>query len=139
MDNSELFKARMEKHDRIEASVMDIFRKHTDRKHLPDRRISFCNIPVSWDMKTTINVEKASHDEYFRLWSEGEYVFIVYQNVTEQLLANWITDLTWDGPKPPSQKSTCGDWYYTISGGIELMEFIKKLKNYKEYPYMEKW
>lgn len=131
MSIQQRFERRAERHDVLENKIMDIIRPYTDRRHLPDRRVSFAQTPVSWDLKTNIFVENNSHDEYFRLWSEGEPVFIVYQNGDGEkygdgrFYADWIINLTWHGPFPASANSTCGDDYYRISGGRELMEFIK--------------
>jgi hypothetical protein len=124
------FSERAKIHDELETSVMNIIRPFTDRRHLPDRRISFKQVPVSFDIKTTIFVEENSHDEYFRLWDEGEQVFIVYKNLYNphaEILADWIINLAWSGPYPPSPNSTSGDPYYKISGGKPLMEFLKSI------------
>ncbi len=63
-------------------------------------------------------------DEYFRLYEEnGIPVFIVYKD-NGMLMADWITNLSWLGPYPPSENSTCGDPYYIIGGGRPLEEFL---------------
>lgn len=128
MNNTNLFRERAEKHDKIENEIMNMIRPFTDRRHLPDRRISFADTPCSWDLKTNIFVEDSSHDEYFRLWGEGEPVFIVYVNADGKYYADWIINLSWQGPFPPSQKSTSGDPYYRIDGGRELMDFVNNAK-----------
>lgn len=128
MNNNDLFRERAEKHDKLENEVMDMIRPFTDRRHLPDRRISFADTPCSWDFKATIFVEDSSRDEYFRLWNDGEPVFIVYLNNDGKYYADWITNLSWLGPFPPSKKSTCNDPYYRIDGGRELMDFVNNAK-----------
>jgi len=123
---SDLFIPRAEEHDRIEVSIMNHMRKFTDRRHLPDRRVSFSQTPCSWDLKTNVFVESNSHDEYFRLWAEGEPVFIVYRNKdNNDYYADWIINLSWTGPISPSANSTSGDPYYRIAGGRTLDEFLK--------------
>jgi hypothetical protein len=80
-------------------------------------------------MKTTVFVEKNSHDEYFRVYEEdGIPVFIVYTDKKCEY-ANWIQLLNWTGPKPPSPRSTSGDPYYIVSGGIHLNEFLMQVSN----------
>jgi len=122
------FDGRRKAHDKAEEKVMDIIRPFTTRRHLPDRWVAFNNKLCAWDMKTTIFVEDNSRNEYFRLISEGIPVFIVYQNdgIT---LAEWVQRLVWIGPLPPTKKSTSGDPYYRISGGISLLEFLEKAKD----------
>ena len=118
------FTERMKRHDEFENEVMDIIRPYTTRRHLPDRFVSFRNKIYAWDAKTSIFVEDKSHDEYFRLYEEnGIPVFIVYKD-NEMLMADWITNLSWLGPYPPSENSTCGDPYYIIGGGRPLEEFL---------------
>ena len=124
-----IFEERAKKHDELENEIMGIVRPFTDRKHLPDRRVSFGGVPCSFDVKTTIFVEDNSHDEYFRLWNEGEPVFIVYQITTSQLYADWIINISWAGPFPPSKNSTCGDPYYRIDGGRGLNEFLNNAEH----------
>jgi len=119
------FHRRQQKHDRQEHLAMLAIRKHTVRKHMPDRWISFRGELTPWDYKTNIFVEDNSHDEYFRLLQEGYRMFVVYRN-NRRLYANWIDALVWDGPKPASAKSTSGDPYYILSGGIPLKEFLKR-------------
>ena len=46
---------------------------------------------------------------------------VIYDNKT---LAGWISELTWKGPFPPSKRSTCGDPYYRIDGGVPLDEWL---------------
>lgn len=121
-----MFRRRQRRHDRYEAMVMNLLRPHTTRKHLPDRRVSFNGNIYSWDFKTKCFVEANSHDEYHRLLGEGEEVFIVYRN-DMRLRAGFINDLRWDGPHPPSPRSTSGDSYYIISGGMSLRDFIELL------------
>ena len=119
------FEGRMRLHDELENKIMKEIRNVTDRKHLPDRRVSFHDEPVSFDVKTTPNVEDKAHDEYFRLVNEGEKIFIVYQDYDGKLLANWITELKWSNLKPTSINSTCGDDYYTIiGGGMDFHDFL---------------
>jgi hypothetical protein len=123
------FHERKKKHDEFEEKVMDIMRPFTTRRHLPDRFVSFNDKLYAFDMKTTPFVEDKSHDEYFRLCREENIpVFIVYVNDGE-IMADWITKLTWQGPFPPSEKSTCGDPYYKISGGRTLEEFLECSRN----------
>jgi len=131
--NANVFRSRMKEHDELETRIMDIIRPFTDRKHLPDRRVSFHNKPVSFDVKTRVFVEDNAHDEYFRLLAGGEPVFIVYQNGDGKkygdgkLYAGWIEQLTWAGPFKKSTRSTCGDNYYRISGGVPLADFLKEV------------
>ena len=131
--SNEIFDKRREKHDKIENVIMDKMRPYTDRKHLPDRRVSFSQIPCSWDMKTNVFVEDNSYDEYWRLYLEGEPVFIVYINGDGdeygdgKLYADWIFNIDWSGPFQASKKSTCGDDFYRISGGRLLEEFLIKV------------
>lgn len=121
-----LFESRRAKHDELENKVMDMLRPYTTRRHLPDRFISFNNKLYAWDFKTNVFVEKNSHDEYFRIFMEdGIPVFIVYLEKM-RFMAEWITRLDWNGPLPPSAKSTSGDPYYIISGGLPLLEFVKQ-------------
>ena len=108
---------------------MNLVRPFTTRRHLPYRWCSFNNKIVAWDMKTTIFVEKNSHDEYFRVFQDdGIPVFIVYTDKEIQY-ANWIQLLNWRGPMPPSPRSTSGDPYYIVSGGLPLMNFLALVKN----------
>lgn len=118
------FEERRRKHDKFENDVMDIVRPFTDRRHLPDRRVSFGDVPCSFDVKTNIFVEDNSHDEYFKLLSEGEPVFIIYR-YKEIVYADWITNLKWIGPFPASPKSTSGDPYYRIESQRTLAAFLK--------------
>ena len=121
-----LFEERRRKHDEEEERIMNFIRPYTDRRHLPDRWVSFNGMLCAFDVKTGIFVEKNSHDEYFRVFrQDGIPVFIVYRDGGKRL-ANWIQLLEWSGPFPPSSKSTSGDPYYKISGGIPLDEFIKR-------------
>ena len=101
---------------------MRTVRRYTDRKHLPDRRVSFGGVPVSFDVKTTIFVEANSHNEYFLL-SHSEPVAIIYKD-GEVVCADWKENLTWSGPFPPSPNSTSGDSYYRISGGRPLSKWL---------------
>jgi len=118
------FKARRETHDELEGQIMNIIRPHTTRKHLPDRLVSFNDRLVAWDAKANVFVEDNSHDEYFRIQNENDIpVFIVYENGT---LAEYIDELIWSDKMPASPKSTTGDDYYIISGGIPLEEFLKR-------------
>jgi len=120
------FEKRRQEHDKLENRIMDIIRPFTDRKHLPDRRVSFGGIPYSFDVKTNVFVEKNSHDEYFRLWNEGEQVFIVFQDKNRKMLyADWIINLNWSGPHPPRSQSTSGDPYYIVSSQKTLNDFLK--------------
>lgn len=120
-----LFDKRREAHDQEENAVMDVIRPFTTRRHLPDRFISLRNRLCAWDMKTNVYVEKNSHDEYFRVFQkDGIPVFIVYHHNGERL-ANWIHFLKWEGPRPPSPRSTSGDPYYIISNGIPLKQFLE--------------
>jgi hypothetical protein len=122
-----LFDERRRKHDAKEEEVMNIIRPFTTRRHLPDRWCSFNGKIIAWDMKTNIFVEKNSHDEYFRVFhDDGIPVFIVYTKDNIDY-ANWIQALDWRGPLPPSPRSTSGDPYYIISGGLPLMEFLKQV------------
>lgn len=121
-----MFSKRLKEHDTLEETVTDFIRLFTDRKHLPDKRVSFGGIPVSYDIKTNVNVEDSSHHEYFRLLSEGEPIFIVYQDKSNdnKIYVDWIQNLDWHGPIPPSPNSTCNDPYYRISGGRNLEDFM---------------
>ena len=119
------FDERRKKHDVFEEGAMDVIRPHTTRRHLPDRFISLHDEICAFDAKTTVFVEDNSHDEYFRVQTDDDIpVFIVYLD-KEEVLAGWIDDLTWNGPRPPSKNSTCGDPYYIISGGVPLVEWLK--------------
>ena len=121
-----LFEQRRKKHDEEEERIMNFIRPYTDRRHLPDRWVSFNGMLCAFDIKTSVFVEKNSHDEYFRVFErDGIPVFIVYCD-GENRLANWIQSLEWRGPFPPSPRSTSGDPYYRISGGIPLDEFVKR-------------
>lgn len=121
-----LFEERRRKHDQKEDEVMNKIRPYTKRRHLPDRWIDFNGMLCAWDMKTNIFVEKNSHDEYFRVFEhDGIPVFIVYSDGNHDF-ANWIQLLNWQGPYPPTTRSTTGDPYYRISGGIPLDEFLKQ-------------
>jgi hypothetical protein len=120
------FEYRRKKHDEIEEEVMNTIRPYTNRRHLPDRWIAFKGKLCAWDMKTNIFVEDKSRDEYFRVYQEDKIpVFIVYQSGGEKF-ANWIQELTWKGPLPPSKNSTCNDPYYIVSGGVPLQDFLEK-------------
>lgn len=125
------FHRRAARHDELEARVMDVVRRFTDRKHLPDRRVSFSQTPVSFDVKTNVFVEDNSRNEYFRLWEEGELVFIVFRDGDGEkygdgkLYADWIVNLKWRGPFPASERSTSGDDYYRISDGRPLFDFLE--------------
>jgi len=129
-----IFNKRRQKHDALEEDVLNIVRPYTDRRHLPDRRVSFSGIPCSYDFKTNVHVENNSYKEYMRLWSEGELVFIIYQNGDGEeygdgeLYADWIQYLNWIGPIPASINSTSGDNYYRIGTGrkLKLKDFLKK-------------
>jgi len=128
---SSKFIERLDKHDKLKEEVMDIIRPYTSRRHMPDSRIAFNDIPCSWDLKVTTAVEKASHDEYFRLYKEeNEWIFIVYKNGDGKdygdgkLYADWIHKLKWSNLYSPSKNSTCNDYYYRISGGRLLDEFL---------------
>jgi len=124
-----VFDARKQIHDEAEERAMEVIRPYTTRRHLPDRLISFYDRICAWDMKVSIFVEQNSHDEYFRLLDEGIPVFIVYQQRNEVALkADWIQNLRWDGPKSPSKKSTSGDPYYIIDGGIPLRKFLEEVR-----------
>jgi len=122
------FYQRLKIHDEGEEQVMNIMRPYTDRRHLPDRWVSFNGKIHAFDFKTGTFVEKAAHDEYFRvLEQDGIPVFIVYCK-NGQYLAGFIQSLNWKGPFPPSENSTNGDPYYQISGGIPLAEFLKEIR-----------
>ena len=122
------FEERRKEHDELEISIMNIIRPFTDRKHLPDRRVSFGGIPYSFDVKTNVFVEDNSRDEYFRLWNEGEQVFIVFKDKSDDIIyADWIINLKWKGPYPPSPNSTSGDPYYIVSSSKTLDDFLKDI------------
>jgi hypothetical protein len=124
--NPNKFDERRQKHDQKENEVMDRMRPFTNRRHLPDRWVAFHGMLCAWDLKTNVFVEKNSHDEYFHTFEhDGVPVFIVYSDGNQDL-ANWIQMLNWQGPFPPSPKSTTGDPYYRISGGIPLDEFLEQ-------------
>lgn len=125
-----IFENRMKEHDKFENDMMDTMRPYTTRKHLPDRFISFCDKLYAWDAKTTIFVEDSSHDEYFRVQNEnGIKVFIVYFDKKKNaVFADWIDNLVWHGPFPPSRNSTSGDPYYRIDGGRTLQDFLDSVK-----------
>ena len=120
------FHERAKRHDAFEEKVMNELRKHSSRKHLPDRWISFGGNVCALDIKTTVFVEDNSHDEYFRLYNEDEIpVFIVYYDKSkDKTFMEWIHLLTWKGPFEPSKNSTSGDHYYIISGGREKETFL---------------
>lgn len=118
-----LFRRRLEKHDKLEEKIMNILRIVSHRKHLPDRWISIGDKVCAIDVKTSIYVEDNSHDEYFRVLSEGTPVIIAYE-LNGVIRANWIQNLQWNGPYPPTPNSTCGDHYYMISGGVPIYEFL---------------
>jgi hypothetical protein len=121
------FYQRQKIHDEGEEQVMNLMRPYTDRRHLPDRWVSFNGKIHAWDFKTNIFVEKDSHDEYFRVLKQDNIpVFIVYCD-KGQKLANFIQSLNWEGPFPPSLNSTNGDQYYRISGGIPLAKFLREI------------
>ena len=128
------FDKRRHEHDIWEEKIMDIIRPFTDRRHLPDRRVSFGQLPCSWDLKTTVFVEDQSRREYLRLWDEGELVFIVYKNGDGdqygdgEWYADWVKYLDWIGPFPPSPRSTSGDDYYRIDAGrkLKLKDFLER-------------
>lgn len=121
-----LFKERLKKHNKLENKVANIIRPYTTRNHLPDRFVVLGDYVVAWDLKSNIFVEKNSHDEYFRLQNHDRIkVFIVYDNAQ---YAEWIDNLNWDGPNPPTKNSTSGDPYYKISGGISLNDFLEREK-----------
>jgi len=124
------FECRAKNHDEKEEKIMGAIRQFTTRRHLPDRWISFNGKLCAWDLKTSSNVEDNSHDEYFRLLKHDNIpVFIVYIDKSNgQELANWIQELNWDGPYPPSPNSTCDDSYYRISNGIPFKEFLELQK-----------
>ena len=120
------FVARARRHDRQENMVMNIIRPFTDRKHMPDRWVSFNSVPTPMDYKTNIFVEDSSHDEYFRLLGEGFRPFIVYRNKRDNhIYAHYIDKLTWSEKQPASDKSTSNDDYYIISGGLRLDDFLE--------------
>lgn len=126
--SQERFERRREEHDAFEGVVMDVLRPLTDRdrRHMPDRRVCFGGRPCSFDVKTTIFVERAARDEYFRLKEAGEPVFIVYQDKRRgTVLADWINRLRWIGPQPPRPGSTSGDEFYALSGGRDLEAFCR--------------
>lgn len=124
------FARRRQRHDELENNIMDIVRPFTDRRHLPDRRVSFGGIPCSFDVKSNIFVEDSSHDEYVNLWNEGEPVFIVFTNKQEPdiIYADWIIFLMWQGPFPATERSTSGDPFYRIASNRTLEEFLAKAK-----------
>ena len=130
LTKAEKFQNRMKKHDEFESDVMDQMRPYTTRKHLPDRFISFNDNLYAWDAKTTIFVEDSSYEEYFRIQQEtGIRVFIVYQgNPHDVIFADWIDNLIWHGPFPPSRNSTSGDPYYRIEGSRTFEEFLSSAK-----------
>ena len=120
------FERRKQKHDALEPVIADIIRPYTCRRHLPDRLIGLNNKVVAWDLKTGVFVEDNSHDEYFALQKDNNIpVFIVYHDKGERL-AGWIDELQWSDKKQSSEKSTSGDDYYIISGGIPLEDFLIK-------------
>lgn len=124
MAKPEKFNERLIKHDEGLVIAENIIRPHTNRRHLPDRITSFPRIgKCMWDYKTNVFVEDNSHDEYFGLKNEGWRIFIVY-NDDGELKAEWIENLNWSGPHPPSENSTSGDPYYKISGGKKLEDFL---------------
>ena len=110
---------RFAEHDNYEDQIMDLVRPFTDRKHLPDRWVSFAGVLCPFDVKTTIFCEDKSHNEYQRLSDSGYGMWIVYRDKNEPDIwyADWFKTLSWSGPYPPSYKSRSGDPYYTISGG----------------------
>ena len=123
------FERRVKIHDKFENEIMDIVRPYTDRRHLPDRRVSFGGVPCSFDVKSTVFVEANSHDEYFRLLKEGEPVFIVFKDKNDDVLyGDWIDDLVWAGPFAPSDNSTSGDYYYRITSQRTLADFLKNAR-----------
>ena|SRR3990167_4125243 len=118
-------RSRFEPHDRLEQEVMDLVRPYTDRKHLPDRWVSFSGIICPFDVKTTVHCEDKSHNEYLRLVREGFYgMWIVYRDYGT-LYADWFNNLRWGGPYPPRINSRSGDPYYRIGGGRLLDEFLR--------------
>lgn len=123
MPLSNWFKRRTEEHDKLEEEAMKEIRKWTtSRKHIPDRRVAFSDIPCSFDVKTSNNVEDLAHDEYFRLWYENhEPIFIIYDH---NQYADWIINLIWEGPFSSSDFSTTGNSYYKISGGRKFRDFL---------------
>jgi hypothetical protein len=126
MFDKEKFKKRSKYHDEKEDEVMNAIRPFTDRRHLPDRWVSFRGMLCAWDLKTNIFVEDNSHNEYFHVFEkDGIPVFIVYLD-GGKYFANWIQNLNWQGPYPPSKNSTSGDPYYKISCGIPLDEFLSQ-------------
>ncbi len=106
---------------------MDLVRPYVDRKHLPDRWVSFSGVLCPFDLKTTIFCEDKSHNEYQRLFNDGYGMWIVYRdnNFPDTWYADWFNSLKWEGPFPPSCKSRSGDRYYMISGGRALDEFLR--------------
>ena len=122
------FEKRLKIHDEFEDEVMNIVRPFTNRRHLPDKRVSFGGIPCSFDVKTNIFVEDSSHEEYFRLLREGEPVFIIFKDKQKDITyADWIDNLVWAGPFAPRERSTSGDSYYRITSQRTLDEFLKSV------------
>lgn len=122
------FVGRAKKHDKLEVQIMNEMRPHTTRRHLPDRWVSFNDVIYPCDIKTNIYVEDNSHDEYFRLLDEGYRPFIVYRNKkTGETKADFIDNLTWEGPFPATKNSTSGDDYYKIAGGVSLEMFLESV------------
>ena len=124
---------RFSAHDNFQEEILNIIRPFLSDGHVPDVRLFINGVLFSIDFKTTRNVEDKSHNMYFYLTRCGEKVAIVYNNrpfekaESGEILAGWITDLNWDGPIPPSERSRSGDSYYRISGGIPLLDFIKSI------------
>ena len=125
---------RFKKHDEWQEEMMKIIRPFTSMKHLPDVRISIGNLLFSIDFKTTRNVEKNSHDTYFKLFDVGDPVAIVYNDRPSEkadngiIRADWIINLTWNGPYPPRENSRSHDHFYIISGGKPLIDFLNSIK-----------
>jgi len=71
---------RFKAHDEWQEKIMDIIRPYLTNTHIPDVRIMINHVLFSIDFKTTINIEKNSHDMYFYLLSKGEKVAIVYNS-----------------------------------------------------------
>lgn len=129
MNNRILFEKRIKIHDEKEEQILDIIRPYTTRRHLPDRWVSFNDKICAFDCKTACFLEVKSYNEYMRvIKDDGIPVFIVYHDYGK-LLANWMQRLKFSGPYPPSVKSTSGDYYYKISGGIPLDVFLEEAGN----------
>ncbi|MHC4635777.1 MAG: hypothetical protein ACYSYU_11305 [Planctomycetota bacterium] len=128
------FVVRAVAHDKFEEEIYQYMRPYADRKHLPDRRQSFSNIPCSWDAKQNVFVEDNSYHEYWRLFNEGEPMFIVYRNGDGvnygdgKIYADWLHKLKISGPFEASPNSTCMDDYYRIEPGRTLEEFRVAIK-----------